>query len=170
MIAILGAGPHGQELADVMVGRDECVIYDDNLSGYKPVGSCIEPYLIGAAWPSVRRQIAAKIAHPPVGWGIVIFPGARLSPNATVGEHTHIGYNAVISHGCTVGAFVNICAGVVLGGDVTVEDDVFIGINASVIHGGITIGKGAVIGAGAVVTRDVPAGTTVAGVPAKVLR
>lgn len=47
--------------------------------------------------------------------------------------------------------------------------DVWIGANA-VILGGVTIGDGAVVAAGAVVTKDVEAGAVVAGVPAKVLR
>jgi serine O-acetyltransferase len=51
----------------------------------------------------------------------------------------------------------------------TIEDGVDIGCNA-VIIGNITIGKGAVIGAGAVVIRDVPPYSVVAGVPAKVIR
>jgi acetyltransferase-like isoleucine patch superfamily enzyme len=52
---------------------------------------------------------------------------------------------------------------------VRIGDDVWIGTNA-VILPGVTIGDGAVIAAGAVVTRDVPPGTIVAGVPARVLR
>lgn len=51
----------------------------------------------------------------------------------------------------------------------TIEDGVDIGCNA-VIVGNITIGKGSVIGAGAVVIRDVPPYSVVAGVPAKVIR
>lgn len=49
---------------------------------------------------------------------------------------------------------------------VEIEDDVFIG-NASIILKGVRISKGAVIGAGSVVTKDVPAMTIVAGNPAK---
>ncbi len=52
-------------------------------------------------------------------------------------------------------------------GNVTIEDDVFIGMNSLIIKP-ITIGKGAIIGAGAVVTRDVPAGAIVTGNPAEV--
>jgi acetyltransferase-like isoleucine patch superfamily enzyme len=52
---------------------------------------------------------------------------------------------------------------------VTIEDDVWIGA-ASVILGGVTIGTGAVVAAGAVVTRDVAPYTVVAGVPARVIR
>ncbi|HVV24256.1 MAG TPA: DapH/DapD/GlmU-related protein [Pseudonocardiaceae bacterium] len=51
---------------------------------------------------------------------------------------------------------------------VAIGDRVFIGANAVILMG-TTIGDGAVVGAGAVVTADVPAGTAVAGVPARVI-
>jgi acetyltransferase-like isoleucine patch superfamily enzyme len=52
---------------------------------------------------------------------------------------------------------------------VVIEDDVFIGMNSLVLKG-VTVGRGSVIGAGSVVTRDVPPGVIVAGNPAKVVR
>lgn len=52
---------------------------------------------------------------------------------------------------------------------VTVEDGADIGVNA-VLLPGVTIGRGAIVGAGAVVTRDVPAMTVAAGVPARAVR
>ena len=52
---------------------------------------------------------------------------------------------------------------------VIVEDDVLIGANAVVIEG-CRIGKGAVVAAGAVVVSDVPAGTVVAGCPARIIK
>jgi acetyltransferase-like isoleucine patch superfamily enzyme len=52
---------------------------------------------------------------------------------------------------------------------ITVEDDVWIGSGA-IVTDGVTIGKGSVVAAGSVVTRDVPAGTLVAGAPARAIR
>ena len=52
---------------------------------------------------------------------------------------------------------------------VTIEDDVWIGCQ-SVILRGITVGRGAIVGAGSIVTKDVPAWTIVAGNPARVIR
>jgi len=52
---------------------------------------------------------------------------------------------------------------------IRIEDDVWLGTNA-VITDGVQIGKGAVVAAGAVVTKNVPAHTIVAGVPAKVIK
>jgi acetyltransferase-like isoleucine patch superfamily enzyme len=52
---------------------------------------------------------------------------------------------------------------------IVIEDDVWLGTNAVVLPG-VTVGRGAVVGAGAVVTRDVPPFTVVAGVPARAIR
>jgi acetyltransferase-like isoleucine patch superfamily enzyme len=52
---------------------------------------------------------------------------------------------------------------------ITIEDDVWIGTGAKIL-GGVTIHSGSVIAAGAVVTKDVPSMTVVAGVPARIIR
>jgi acetyltransferase-like isoleucine patch superfamily enzyme len=168
MISILGAGPHGRQIA-ALHSHYPVALFDDNDPERDPVERACGSYLIGAAWPKVRRQIAAKAPVHLSAYrrGVVVFPGAQHSGDALIGDHSHVGWNAVISHGCVVGSFVNICPGAVLAGEVTVEDDVFIGANATVIHGGITIGQGAIVGAGAVVIDNVPPGAVVAGVPAR---
>ena len=52
---------------------------------------------------------------------------------------------------------------------ITLEDDVWIGANATVC-GGVTIGKGSIIGAGSVVVKDIPSGVIAAGNPCRVIR
>jgi acetyltransferase-like isoleucine patch superfamily enzyme len=52
---------------------------------------------------------------------------------------------------------------------ITIEDDVFVGMDALILKG-VTVGEGAVVGAGSVVSRDVPPRTIVAGNPAEVVR
>ena len=85
--------------------------------------------------------------------------GAVLGGRATVGKNCHVGAGAVL-------------AGVIEPASakpVVVEDDVLIGANAVLIEG-VHVGEGAVIAAGAVVIEDVPAGSVVAGVPARVIK
>lgn len=87
----------------------------------------------------------------------------------------HIGANAFIAPGvCLACAGHSVdarqrAAGVSTSRPITLEEDVWIGANA-VICGGVTIGKGAVIGAGSVVNRDIPAGVVAAGVPCRPVR
>lgn len=54
-------------------------------------------------------------------------------------------------------------------GPIIIGDDVWIGFNATILSG-VNVGKGAVIAAGSVVTKDIPAYAIVGGVPAKVIR
>lgn len=169
MISILGAGPHGKQLANLY---PVSTLYDDYLPGYKPCASAParDEYLIGAVWPHVRQLIYDKVGfRSPYNYGRVVFPGAQVAYNAQLGEHVHVLFNAVVSHGCQVGDFTTIASGAVLAGEVTVEAGVFIGANAVIRHGGITIGKGATVGMGAVVVDDVKPNTKVVGNPAKPL-
>ncbi|MDO5292656.1 MAG: sugar O-acetyltransferase [bacterium] len=59
--------------------------------------------------------------------------------------------------------------GFVVSKPITLEKDVWIGANCTVV-GGVTIGEGSMIGAGSVVTRDIPAGVVAAGNPCRVIR
>lgn len=78
--------------------------------------------------------------------------------------------------GCTIlghDASTNLAMGIAPGqpsmkGPVIIEDDCFIGVDAIVLMG-VRVGKGSIVGAGAVVTKDVPAGMVVGGNPAKVI-
>lgn len=85
-------------------------------------------------------------------------------------EHITIGSGVEISENVTIRDSDNHSInGQPISAPVVIEDHVWIGINATILKG-VTIGKGAVIAAGALVTHDVPAGALVGGVPAKVIK
>lgn len=168
-VAVLGAGPHGQQIAALFGGCAE--LFDDRLEGFKPLSDAGSlPYVVGAAWPLVRRGIALRQVSVPWEDGNVLFPGARLGFDVVLGRHVHVGFNAVVAHGCVLSDFVTVCPGAVISGEARVCEGAFIGAGAVVIHGGIRVGCNATIGAGAVVIRDVPDDATVVGNPARVLR
>jgi 2,3,4,5-tetrahydropyridine-2-carboxylate N-succinyltransferase/tetrahydrodipicolinate N-acetyltransferase len=112
-----------------------------------------------------------------IGDNAVIMMGAVINIGAVIGEGTMIDMGAILGGRATTGKHCHVGAGAVLAGvieppsadPVVLEDDVLIGANAVVLEG-VRIGKGSVVAAGAVVIEDVPAGSVVAGVPAKVIK
>ena len=106
-----------------------------------------------------------------------------------IGDHTRIGLHNTIIGPVKIGNHVNLAQGITVTAlnhnfddtekrideqgvstkPVTIEDDVWVGANA-VILPGVTIGNHCVVAAGAVVTKDVPPHSLVAGVPAKVIK
>lgn len=130
----------------------------------KNIPARIEPGAI------IREQVQ-------IGKNAVIMMGAILNIGAVVGEGTMIDMGAVLGGRATVGRNCHVGAGAVLAGviepasatPVVIEDNVLIGANAVVIEG-CRVGHDAVVAAGAVVVEDVPAGTVVAGCPARVIK
>ena len=120
----------------------------------------------GVAFGTFVHPRATVTRHVELGEGVVITAGCVLTNNIEIGRHTHINRMATVGHDCRVGEFVHLAPGVVLSGNVHVEDDCDIGTNACVIQN-LRIGRGTVVGAGAAVVRDLPAGVTAVGVPAR---
>jgi len=83
-----------------------------------------------------------------------------------LGRHVIVNTGATIDHDCIVGDFAHIGPGVHLAGMVKVGAGAFLGIG-SVVLPGLAIGEWSMVGAGAVVIRDVPDRVTAYGVPAK---
>ena len=112
-----------------------------------------------------------------IGDNAVFMMGAIINIGAVIGQGTMIDMGAVLGGRAIVGNHCHIGAGAVLAGvvepasatPVVIEDDVLIGANAVVIEG-CRVGKGAVVAAGAIVIEDVPAGSVVAGCPARVIK
>lgn len=103
---------------------------------------------------------------------IDIHPGARIGRNffidhgfVVIGETAEIGDNVTMYQGSTLGG-TNPTNGVGGKRHPTIGDDVIVSLGAAIL-GPISVGQGARIGANAVVTKDVPEGATMVGIPAK---
>ena len=105
--------------------------------------------------------------------GSVFCQNTMVTSNAKIGKFFQCNIYAYVAHDCIIGDFVTFAPGVRCNGNVHIDDYAYIGTNAIIRQGTaekpLHIGKGAVIGMGAVVTKDVPAGATVVGNPARVM-
>jgi sugar O-acyltransferase (sialic acid O-acetyltransferase NeuD family) len=103
-----------------------------------------------------------------LGVGVVLCPGAIVSADVELGDFAMVNLQSTVGHDARIGAWSSLSAHCDVTGRVQVADRVFMGSRVSVIPGR-KVGARAVLGAGAVVIADVPAGVTVIGNPARIL-
>jgi sugar O-acyltransferase (sialic acid O-acetyltransferase NeuD family) len=103
-----------------------------------------------------------------VGVGSLIFANTTISVNVKIGAHVLIYYNTSVAHDVTIRDFSSINHGVNISGNVNIGMCSRMGVGSKVIEK-ITLEDDVMVGAGAVVIRDVPTGQTVVGVPAREL-
>ncbi len=112
------------------------------------------------------------------GLGLKVGDNSQLGQNARIGPYVTLGNDVVMGPDVvimtTAHAYENPDIPVRLQGDLPIQpihihDDVWIGTRVIILPG-VTLGKGAIVGAGSVVTKDIPAYGVAAGVPAKVIR
>ena len=101
---------------------------------------------------------------------VYILPGTQILPLTEINDFVlismgvNIAHHTVIEQGCFFSQGSNI------GASIKFKENVFCGIGATVMTGVNTVGKGSLIGAGAVIIKDVPDGATVVGNPGRIIK
>lgn len=141
-------------------------------------------FVVAIAEPAEKKRIALALAargwaaetfiHDSaavglaarIGAGTVICPQCRLSTDATIGEHVLVNSGSGIGHDAIVGDYSSLLGAVSVNGNAVVGEGVLLGAG-SMIYPGKKVGDWATVGLGSVVLRNVAAGATVFGNPAR---
>lgn len=169
---------------------DEESILGTDINGYKVIGNIDwlkgqELSVVNAiADPTTKKKVMSRLEmsknkypvliHPNVicselvdiGEGSIICAGNIITVNIEIGKHVIVNLDCTIGHDAIIGDFSTVLPSVNISGYVKTGECVSVGTGAAVIQG-INIGENTVIGAGAVVVKDLPAKCTAVGSPAK---
>lgn len=108
-----------------------------------------------------------------MGDGSLLCSFVTLTSDIKIGKSFHANIYSYVAHDCVIGDYVTFAPRVMCNGNVHIDDHAYIGTGAILKQGTpdkpLKIGKGAVVGMGAVVTKDVAPNTVVVGNPAKPL-
>jgi sugar O-acyltransferase (sialic acid O-acetyltransferase NeuD family) len=126
---------------------------------------------------SKGNRTFATLIHPrawvgnrvSIGQGAIICAGTLITTYIAIREHVIINIGSTVGHDVVIGNFVTIAPTVNVSGSVQVEEGVDLGTGSTVIQGK-TLGEWSIIGAGAVVVKDVPPNVTVVGTPAGIIK
>lgn len=135
--------------------------------------------ILGSGRCAIRARMLSEILppfatfiHPTavvyghVGVGCVIAPNAVIGPNAIILDHVLINYNATIGHDVVIEPLTVVGPTAAVGGYCRLHEQVYIGAGA-LVREHLSIGRGAIVGMGAVVTKDVAENKIVVGAPAR---
>jgi sugar O-acyltransferase (sialic acid O-acetyltransferase NeuD family) len=128
---------------------------------------------LGAKPMTLRSSHAIVYASNQIGEGAILCANTMVTADARIGKFFHANIYSYVAHDCEIGDFVTFAPNVHCNGNVRVERHAYVGTGAIIKQGTskkpLVIGEGAVVGMGAVVTKDVAAFTTVVGNPARPL-
>jgi sugar O-acyltransferase (sialic acid O-acetyltransferase NeuD family) len=125
----------------------------------------------------IEPERFARVIHPTaqvsplatIGRNVLIMAGVVITSNAVIGDHVCMLPNTVIHHDARIGAWTLVGSNVTVAGGAVVADNCYIGSGSSIMHG-LEIGEGTLVGLGSTVIRNAPAGSVIAGNPARSIR
>ena len=120
------------------------------------------------SWPNLihPKAIIMDPANVKIGMGNVICAGTILTTNIEIGDFNFINLSCTIGHDTRLGNYCSLMPTVNVSGGAKLLDGVYVGTGAKLIKA-TKLGENCIVGAGSVVTKDVPADVIVKGVPAK---
>lgn len=107
--------------------------------------------------------------HVEMGNGNVILSGVVINNGAAIGNHCILNTKSVLEHDSVMNDFSSLSVGVLTGGYSFIDEFVAVSIGATIFDR-VRIGKHSVIGAGAVVNKDIPPKVIAYGIPARIIR
>lgn len=169
-------------LKDTVVAESEIPLLAS--AGYQFVIAIGEPHIrkrIYARFPDLsyvnvvhRTATFGRRQQQALGdqFGNIVFAGASMTSEIQFGHFGIYNLNCTVAHDCIIEDFVTIGPGANISGNVHLQEGAYIGTGSVILQGKalgakMTIGTFATVGAGAVVTRSVPANRIVKGIPAK---
>ena len=118
---------------------------------------------------SVIHPSAKMSKYIDVGKGTIITAGNILTTQIKIGNHVIINLDCTIGHDSIIEDYCTILPGCHISGNVHLREGVDLGTGAVIVQE-VTIGAWTIIGAGAVVVKDIPSNVTAVGIPAKVIK
>ncbi|KZY25370.1 acetyltransferase, partial [Erythrobacter sp. HI0037] len=110
----------------------------------------------------VRAPSAILLDNVDLGEGAILCSFTHLTSDIQIGRHFHANIYSYVAHDCVIGDYVTFAPSVKCNGNVHIDDHAYIGTGAIIKQGlpgrPLHIGRGAVVGMGAVVTKDVAPG------------
>lgn len=170
------------------------IIHPNDPHAFKMMEACFETkkllvQLNNSSDQNETRNLLSRITGSEIDESVVVFTPIYIN----YGKHTKIGKNVFINFNCTlldlggitiednvlIAPNVNILSEghplspgerhALIAGHIHIKENSWIGAGATILAG-VTIGKNAIVAAGAVVSKDVPDNTVVGGIPAKILK
>ncbi|MDE1220597.1 acetyltransferase [Vibrio aestuarianus] len=108
---------------------------------------------LGYQFETIIADSAFVSPFSKIETGAQILPMAIIQTGATVGRHSIVNTGALVEHDCKVGAYNHIAPKATLCGQVETKENVYVGAGSTVIQG-VSIGCGAIVGAGASLTQS----------------